>query len=165
MGNDRETVLDAALAQIDRAFGKNGDGARTELPPTMTERVARSLCGFDAGSAERKTYIDEHWRDYIDRAQSVFLTMSTPTADMLGEADYASEHDHYLDLETAREQFAHIWDVMLTHAEYELDERELARKAHIAQAQAEFEKMSPEEKAAHWAAWEAEHSIAVNAPA
>lgn len=131
-------AFEAAMAQIDRAFGINA-AERRPLPSTMTERVARELAAI-AVRAEGLSYeelgqrVDSDWRNYIEDARSVFGVMYQPTAEMLDDVEGSQDRDEYQDLLTAREQIEHIWQVMLTTAEYELDPDELARKERLAEA-------------------------------
>lgn len=130
------TALDAALAQIDQAFGTS---LRTGLPATMTERVARQLCrqyqqrqGTHWEMA--KAIADNEWPSFVDAARRIFEAMVSPTEEMLDDIEGAMDKDDYQDIETQRERIVYIWQALLTTADYELDEDELARKARQAEA-------------------------------
>lgn len=139
---EHQQALDAALAQIDQAFGKGASEVRVQ-PATMTERVARELCRQHAlkyavsGDALAQ-HIEAGWENYVADAQSVFGAMCSPSEEMLDDAEGSQDRDEYQDLETAREQIVFIWQTMLTAAEYELDPDELARKARQAKRDQEW---------------------------
>ena len=152
----RDEALTAALAQIDRAFGKGGTGETPPKPPTMTERVARVLFArefppVDGVKWEDLSEIERS--EYFETARDIFGAMGSPTDEMLNDAEGWQPKDSYQDLETDRERIEFLWQVMLDCAEAELSEETLARKARAD----EWEKLPQEEKDASWAAWEAEH--------
>jgi hypothetical protein len=147
--------LESALAQIDRVFGKGGSG-ELAAPASITEHVARVLCRQSVrGLRGNKltAYINEMWQNHIEDAQEVFSAMSRPTDEMLNDAEGWQPKDAYQDLRTAREQITFLWGVMIDCAEAELSEEALQRK----ELAAEWEKLSPDEQAARWSEWEAQH--------
>jgi hypothetical protein len=138
---EKQAALDAALEQINRAFGKGAAAHGAPRPETMTETVARELCRQRLLIEERELsadevdrYVDGYWRTFIQRAQDMFRAMATPTEDMLNDVEGWQPKDQYQDLETERERIEFIWQTMLTCAEYELDEHSLAQKASMAEA-------------------------------
>jgi hypothetical protein len=152
----QERALEAALAQIDRAFGKNATGEVPPLPGTMTERVARVLFRREFPPVDDVKFEDlsEPERDdYFQTARDIFAAMGQPTEEMLDDAEGWQPKDSYHDLETERERIEFLWGVMLDCAEAELSKETLARKAKAE----EWDRLSPEEQAASWAKWDEEH--------
>jgi hypothetical protein len=153
---DHAEALSAALDQIDRAFGRSATGEAQPLPGTMTERVARVLYWNDPTQLSGTPFEEIAQPDYdryVQLARDIFVAMGRPTDGMLNDAEGWQPKDSYQDLETERERIEFLWQVMLECAEAELSEETLARKARGA----EFAKLSPEDQAATWAKWEAEH--------
>lgn len=154
----KEEALAGALAQIDRAFGKD----RTEplpKPGPMTERVARVLFARDFPPVDDVRFedlTDPERDEYFDTAREIFGAMSTPTEEMLDDAEGWQPKDSYQELETAREQIQFLWQVMIDCAEAEFSEETLARKARAE----EYAKLTPEQQRATWTEWEAKHGVA-----
>ena len=151
-------TLEAALEQIDRAFGKARTGALPSLPGTMTERVARELCRQHHSAAgtrgeQLNLTVDNYWQDWIEAAKGVFAAMGAATDEMLDTAEGWQPKDQYENLETERERIAFLWDVMLTDAEEEYDEQGRCRADLRAAEEAEWDARSPEEQRASWADW------------
>lgn len=156
----KQDALDAALAQIGQAFGK--DVAPCPRPESLTELVAREMCRAHyrhEGLSWQQAQIaeDAGWRHWLQDARSLFCALVTPTEEMLDDAEGWQAKDAYQDLETERERIDFLWGVMLDCAEAEYDDEGNSRAEKRAAELARWNALSQEEREEQWAAWEAEH--------
>lgn len=160
----KQQSLDAALAQIDRAFGKNRTEEMPAPPSSMTERIARALCRQAILRQNDGEYrddwaqkVDLSWSGHIADARDIIESMGSPTEEMLDDAEGWQSRDQYEDLETAREQIAFLWNAMLDCAECEYDDDGNSRAEMRENEAAAWNALSKEVQEAHWAEWNAKH--------